>query len=106
MDRSKAGCADRSIALRGSDFLQLDPSEAPPGGLSDWLAARLRGAIADGRLPLGSTLPATRVLAADLAVSRGVVTEAYRRLVEDGHVVGRGRRGTVVVAAPPHPAPA
>jgi GntR family transcriptional regulator/MocR family aminotransferase len=70
------------------------------GGLSDWLALRLRLAIADGRLPVGSTLPATRVLATELRVSRGVVTEAYQRLIEDGHAAGRGRSGTVVVAAP------
>ncbi len=84
----------------GSDFLQLTAADAPTGGLSDWLAERLRNAIADGRLPVGSRLPATRILAADLRVSRGVVMEAYRRLAEDGHVAGRGRAGTVVVAAP------
>jgi GntR family transcriptional regulator / MocR family aminotransferase len=33
-------------------------------------------------------------------VSRGVVTEAYQRLTDDGHLSGRGRAGTVVVAAP------
>jgi GntR family transcriptional regulator/MocR family aminotransferase len=70
----------------GSDFLQLDIGDAPPGRRSDWLASRLRHAISDGRLPVGSKLPATRALAADLKVSRGVVTEAYQRLVEDGHV--------------------
>lgn len=83
--------------------------EAPPGGLADWLAARLRAAIADGRLPVGGRLPASRVLAAELRVSRGVVTEAYQRLIDDGHAAGRGRAGTVVVAAPvlpPDPAPA
>ncbi|WP_433165001.1 PLP-dependent aminotransferase family protein [Kribbella sp. CA-247076] len=79
--------------------MQLDPAEAPPGGLSDWLTERLRTAISDGRLPIGSRLPATRVLATELQVSRGVVTEAYQRLTEDGHVAGRGRAGTVVVAA-------
>ncbi|MGA5410839.1 PLP-dependent aminotransferase family protein [Streptomyces lavendulocolor] len=83
-----------------ADFLQLDVRQAPPGQLSQWLAARLRDAIADGRLPVGVRLPASRVLAAELGVSRGVVTEAYRRLGEDGHVAGRGRAGTVVVAAP------
>ncbi|MGW7370158.1 PLP-dependent aminotransferase family protein, partial [Streptomyces sp. NPDC054841] len=41
-----------------------------------------------------------RVLAADLRISRGVVTEAYQRLTDDGHVAGRGRAGTIVVAAP------
>jgi GntR family transcriptional regulator/MocR family aminotransferase len=85
----------------GSDFLQLDAGDAPVGGKADWLARRLRQAIADGQLAVGSRLPPTRVLAAELRVSRGVVTEAYRRLAEDGHVEGRRRGGTVVVAAPP-----
>ncbi|MGH3158625.1 MAG: PLP-dependent aminotransferase family protein, partial [Streptosporangiaceae bacterium] len=84
----------------GADFLQLNVGEAPAGGMSDWLAQRLRDAISDGRLPLGSRLPASRVLAAELRVSRGVVTEAYQRLTEDGHVAGQGRNGTIVVATP------
>ncbi|AZM53372.1 GntR family transcriptional regulator [Streptomyces sp. WAC 01529] len=84
-----------------SDFLQLDPRRAPRGGLGGWLAGEIRAAIADGRLTTGSRLPATRALADELGVSRGVVTEAYRRLTEDGHVAGRGRGGTVVVAVPP-----
>ncbi|MFI9586730.1 PLP-dependent aminotransferase family protein [Streptomyces sp. NPDC052236] len=108
MNRSKDHASDQSItsasrsagSASGSDFLQLDIADAPVGGLSDWLALRLRLAISDGRLPVGSTLPATRVLAAELRVSRGVVTEAYQRLIEDGHAAGRGRSGTVVVAAP------
>ncbi len=100
MDRAKRGPGDRSITPSGSDFLQLDIGAAPAGGRVDWLAMRLRLAISDGRLPVGSRLPATRVLATDLGVSRGVVTEAYRRLVEDGHIAGRGRAGTAVVAAP------
>ena len=98
MNRSNPTETGRSKA--GADFLQLSIEEAPVGGLSDWLAERLRGAISDGRLPVGSRLPATRVLAAELRVSRGVVTEAYQRLTEDGHVAGRGRAGTVIVAAP------
>nr|WP_234343432.1 PLP-dependent aminotransferase family protein [Streptomyces sp. NRRL F-5123] len=68
--------------------------------MADWLAAELRRAVSDGRLPLGSRLPATRTLAADLGVSRGVVTEAYRRLAEDGHTTADGRAGTRVVATP------
>ncbi|MDX6350023.1 MAG: GntR family transcriptional regulator / MocR family aminotransferase [Streptomyces sp.] len=102
MNRSNDDAPDRSITpgASGSDFLQLDMAGAPPGGLSDWLARQLRLAIADGRLPVGSRLPATRVLAGELRVSRGVVTEAYQRLTEDGQVAGRGRAGTVVVAAP------
>jgi len=87
-------------SISGTDFLQLDRADAPAGGLADWLAQHLRRAISDGRLPVGSRLPATRVLAGELGVSRGVVTEAYRRLAEDGQLAGRGRSGTRVVAAP------
>jgi GntR family transcriptional regulator/MocR family aminotransferase len=99
MSRSNPSQTDRSITP-GADFLQLSIGDAPPGGRADWLARRLRQAISDGRLPVGSRLPASRVLAAELQVSRGVVTEAYQRLTEDGHVAGHGRNGTIVVAAP------
>lgn len=109
MHRSNDDGNDRSNdrpAGAGTDFLQLDIGQAPAGGRADWLTRQLRLALADGRLPVGTTLPATRVLAAELRVSRGVVTEAYRRLGEEGHLVGRGRNGTVVVATPAHPAAA
>ncbi|MDQ2584909.1 MocR-like pyridoxine biosynthesis transcription factor PdxR [Saccharothrix yanglingensis] len=115
MSRSKEGSTDRSTtgadrSTPGADFLQLDLTDAPVGGLADWLTRQLRQAVLDGRLPVGGRLPPTRALAAELRVSRGVVTEAYQRLTEDGQVVGRGRAGTVVVAAPipavPPPGPA
>ncbi|MFE2147782.1 GntR family transcriptional regulator, partial [Streptomyces sp. NPDC059456] len=99
-DRSKGS------KTRGSDFLQLDPAQAPPGRRTDWLTARIRAAIADGTLPVGSRLPPGRVLAAELGVTRGLVTEAYRRLADAGQVAGRGRAGTIVLAAPIPPAPA
>ncbi|CAL9472977.1 PLP-dependent aminotransferase family protein [Streptomyces sp. enrichment culture] len=96
---------DSSGTAHGSDFLQLRADDVPGDGKADWLARQVREAITDRRLTVGSRLPATRLLAADLRVSRGVVTEAYRRLAEDGHVEGRRRGGTVVVAAPPPPLP-
>ena len=68
--------------------------------MSSWLTEQLRAAIADGTLPVGSRVPPGRILAEELRVSRGVVTEAYRRLMEDGQLAGRGRSGTFVVAAP------
>lgn len=83
-----------------ADFLQLDLGDAPHGGQAAWLADLLRDAVADGRLAVGTRLPATRVLADELGVSRGLVVEAYRRLAESGQVVGRGRAGTVVAHAP------
>ncbi|MBU8821827.1 PLP-dependent aminotransferase family protein [Mycolicibacterium goodii] len=88
---------------RGADFLQLDPASAPARGLTSWLADALRGAIADGRLTPGVRLPATRILADELAVSRGVVVEAYRRLADEGLVSGRTGDGTRVLARPVRP---
>ncbi|MEV6892886.1 PLP-dependent aminotransferase family protein [Kribbella sp. NPDC051137] len=99
MNRSNPAPSGRSKG--GADFLQLDPSEAPAGGLADWLTDRLRAAIANGQLPVGTRLPSTRTLAADLGISRGVVTESYQRLTEDGHISGQRRRGTTVVGAVP-----
>ncbi|MCX4658387.1 MocR-like pyridoxine biosynthesis transcription factor PdxR [Streptomyces uncialis] len=99
MNRSNDHASDRSITA-GSDFLHLSIDEAPTGGKADWLTSQIRRALTDGRLPVGSRLPATRVLAAELGVSRGVVTEAYQRLIEDGHLAGRGRGGTIAVGAP------
>jgi GntR family transcriptional regulator / MocR family aminotransferase len=96
--RSKTSVTERSIS--GSDFLQLDVSGAPARGRADWLTEQIRAAIGDGRLSVGSRLPATRVLADELRLARGVVTEAYRRLIEDGQVAGYGRAGTIVVAVP------
>src|ERR1700748_1214997 len=45
----------------------------------------IREAIRAGRLPRGSSLPPSRVLAADLGVSRGVVVEAYQQLNAEGY---------------------
>ncbi|CCH85631.1 Transcriptional regulator, GntR family protein [Modestobacter italicus] len=94
--------------MPGTDFLQLDPAAAPARGLTDWLTAAVRAAVLDGRLTAGDRLPATRTLAADLGTARGVVVEAYQRLVDEGLVAARPGAGTVVlprsVAVPPRPA--
>jgi len=58
------------------------------------LAARVRMLVADGRVPLGTRLPAERDLAAALALSRATVTAAYARLREDGWAVARQGSGT------------
>ena len=81
----------------GADFLQLDPAAAPARGLTTWLAAALRAGISDGRLRPGTSLPGTRMLAGDLGISRGVVVEAYQRLIEEGLVSARHGAGTRVL---------
>ncbi|MFI6904119.1 PLP-dependent aminotransferase family protein [Nonomuraea sp. NPDC050394] len=75
------------------------PLDRERGGLAAQIAAELRGSIRDGRLAPGTRLPASRDLAADLAVSRGVVVEAYEQLVAEGFLVSRVGKGTHVAAA-------
>ncbi len=89
----------------GAEFLQLG-GPPPRGGITDWLVDAVRAAVADGRLTSGSRLPASRTLAAELGVSRGVVVEAYARLAEEGLTRARTRGGTVVVAPAGHEAEA
>ena len=60
----------------------------------------IREAIRAGRLPRGSSLPPTRVLAADLGVSRGVVVEAYQQLTAEGYLASRAGGYTQVAAGP------
>ncbi|MEV4708385.1 PLP-dependent aminotransferase family protein [Actinoplanes sp. NPDC049316] len=83
---------------------QIDLLGVPPErGRTAWLADGLRAAIGDGRLAPGTRLPATRVLADDLGVSRGVVVEAYQRLTDEGLLAGRTGAGTTVTARAPRP---
>src|SRR4030095_12726466 len=56
----------------------------------------LRQAIHSGRLAAGTLLPATRVLAADLGISRGVVIEAYEQLLAEGYLTARRGSATRV----------
>src|SRR5580700_3538017 len=91
-------------AGRGADFLQLSPASAPARGLTGWLADAIRAAIIDGRLGTGTSLPATRLLADDLGVSRGVVVEAYQRLADEGLVSARPGTGTKVCGLLPRTA--
>jgi GntR family transcriptional regulator / MocR family aminotransferase len=85
------------------DVLALQSTPPPARGVTTWLVEALRAAVADGRLPAGSRLPATRVLAADLGISRGVVVEAYQRLTDEGMLTGRTGAGTVVTTTAPVP---
>src|SRR5436305_1002424 len=86
--------------MTGADFLQLSSGAAPVRGLTGWLADAIRAAIMDGRLRAGTPLPATRMLAGDLGVSRGVIVEAYQRLADEGLVSARPGTGTRVLGVP------
>ncbi|MCU1632059.1 MAG: GntR family transcriptional regulator [Micrococcaceae bacterium] len=70
------------------------------------LADRLRLLTLDGRIPLGTRLPAERELAAQLAVSRTMVAAAYARLRAAGYLQSTRGSGSVVAmpgrGVPPH----
>jgi GntR family transcriptional regulator / MocR family aminotransferase len=66
------------------------------GPLRAQLEGGLRAAIRAGRLDPGSRLPASRVLARDLGVSRRLVVEAYEQLRAEGYLEGRAGAGTFV----------
>src|SRR4051812_797737 len=70
-------------------------------GLRRQLEGELRRAIRHGRLPVGTALPPSRVLAKDLGVARGVVVDAYAQLAAEGYLEARQGSGTRVRAAQP-----
>ncbi|ALR77799.1 PLP-dependent aminotransferase family protein [[Enterobacter] lignolyticus] len=73
------------------------------------IARRLKAAIESGELAPGKRLPASRVYAQELGVSRSTVEAAYGELVAQGWLERRGQAGTFVsdrlaLAAPVAPA--
>jgi GntR family transcriptional regulator/MocR family aminotransferase len=73
--------------------------------LHQQVEASIRDGIRSGRLRLGSSLPPTRTIAADLGVSRGVIVEAYQQLTAEGYLISR-TGGYTQIAIGPEPAPA
>ena len=84
------------VATGPEVLLRIAPG---PGTRTARLTAALREAVRTGRLAPGSRVPATRALAADLGVSRGVVVEAYDQLLAEGLLVARHGAGTTVAPA-------
>lgn len=69
--------------------------------LASQIYLQLREAVLDGRLSGGDRLPPTRVLAEQLAVSRGTVTTAYDRLAAEGFLESRAGSGSFVSRCAP-----
>jgi GntR family transcriptional regulator / MocR family aminotransferase len=65
------------------------------------LRRTLRDAIRAGALREGVRLPASRVLAGQLGVSRGVVSDAYAQLEAEGFLITKQRAAPVVAAVSP-----
>jgi regulatory GntR family protein len=64
------------------------------------LAAALRDAIANGRLPVGAKLPPERDLAAFLSIGRTTVVSAYNLLQAESLIVTKQGAGTFVARRP------
>lgn len=88
-------------------WLQLFESQAGQGlGRREQLCASLRRAMVSGELALAERLPASRVLAADLGLSRVTVEAAYTQLEAEGYLRRELGRGSFVAIEAGAPAPA
>lgn len=74
--------------------LHVSPDASPP--LFAQVYESLRARIAEGVLPAGRKLPASRKLAEDLGVSRTTIVNAYDQLIAEGFAVGRPGSGVYV----------
>ncbi len=91
--------------LQGAALLvELDRTSSTPAHVQ--LEGALRDAIRTGRLLGDAVLPATRRLADELGLSRGVVVEAYQQLTSEGYLLAqtggytRVARGLATVPTP------
>lgn len=91
---------DAHLTARSLESLLGDWRGAAPGYQS--LADRVRLLVLDGRIPIGTRLPAERDLAGRLDLSRTTVSAAYRQLREAGFL--DSVRGSGSVARLPGPA--
>jgi GntR family transcriptional regulator/MocR family aminotransferase len=90
-------------------LVSLEPGRDPK---RHQLARSIADAVREGRLRPQTRLPSSRDLAAQLGVSRGVVTDAYAHLAAQGFLETKPRRAPLVAAGaassmddPPEPPP-
>src|SRR3954465_5247008 len=86
--------------------IPLPGAGAGAGPLSRQLYAAIRAAILEGRLGAGDRMPASRVLAADLGVSRNTALAAIDQLVSEGYLETRRGSGCFVAHDLPDARPA
>lgn len=93
--------ADSGTSSGPELLVELDRNSKQP--LHRQLADGLRDAIRSGRITPGSRMPSTRVLSADLEVSRRLVVEAYGQLTAEGFLHSSQGASTRVAAVDPVP---
>src|SRR3979411_3415373 len=87
------GRSKRASLAVFSDFV-LNPQAPIP--LWQQLYQQLRDAMISRRLPPGTQLRATRILAQELGCSRNTVLGAFEQLIAEGYLEGRIGSGTYV----------
>jgi len=83
------------------DLAGIAIDRGDPQPLAGQLYASLRSAILSGQLRPGTRLPATRVLAQEVGVSRNTVIAAFEQLKMEGYLDARIGSGTRVAACLP-----
>lgn len=81
---------------RGFDALAINISSEKAQGLANAIHRELRKALLSGRFAAGSRMPATRILAKELGVSRNTIVEVYERLVAEFFLIAKHGAGTYV----------
>lgn len=89
----------RTLSPQLQALLSVDRQRGTP--LHRQIYDGMRRAILDGALRAGQRVPSTRVLAADIGVSRLSVLTAYDQLLHEGYLQGRVGSGTFVNSALP-----
>src|SRR4051812_44982603 len=95
----QAGSLLRSRSMDSDEARWLSLERLPGERLADAAERTIREAIRGGSLRPGVRLPSSRTLAAQLGVSRGVITEAYEQLAAQGYLVSRVKAAPVVADA-------
>src|SRR5215211_3453484 len=82
-------------------FLMLSERHSSRLPLYRQIYEEIRRAILGGKLVSGTRLPASRVLAKQLSVSRLTVVNAFEQLLAEGYLEGKTGAGTFVAARLP-----
>jgi GntR family transcriptional regulator/MocR family aminotransferase len=86
----------RTRSIVPTPFVRVDRSL--PVSIEQQVYTSIRQAIREGLLHPGSRVPASRLLALNLGVSRACITDAYKRLIIEGYLTAHSGGGTFVTA--------
>ena len=87
----------RAVSRSHQPVVTLVPIDASSGvSLHEQIYRALRDVIVSGKLPTGARIPSSRMLSAELKVSRNTVLSAFEKLTSEGYLDSRIGGGTYV----------